>query len=376
MRRIGVWRSTIVLLGIVTLLAAASGTAGADMGSQCTASLGTDGKLHSGADAGKVADACLTAAAGGDVQALYFAGLVLEQGIGKPKNKSQAEDWYRKAAKKGQPQAQFALGRLAEARNDDDEALSWYGQAAQRHHGDALKAYLRLKTEDPEALMDSAIHAIGIDPSLGSLDDLAGLGSGIVIGEKLVLTNNHVISGCAKVAIAPGLPVRVKFADSEADLAVLQTDFPVGDIAVFAQNDEIKEGAEVYTAGFPGPGDSMPNFKMTTGQLANRGLGELDDENWRLTNAVAPGNSGGALMDASGRVLGVVVAHIPVTGIVKKDAPVGQQDGIAIRLGVVQRFLGHNKVAFAQVAEGPVKTAADMRPHAAAISVLVECFDG
>lgn len=367
----GLGLMAVLAIGVAVL--GAAGPARADAEGQCTKSLGLDGKLHSGADAGKVAEACLAAAANGEPQALYLAGLVMEQGIGRPKNASQAEDWYRKAAKKGQAQAQFALGRLAEAKQEDDAALSWYGQAAQRHDKTALQAYLRLKAKDPEALMGAALHTLDNDPSLAALE-LSGLGSGIVIGPKLVLTNNHVITGCDKVAVAPGLPARVQIADAKADLALLQLGLQVGNSAVFAQQDEIAADQEVYTAGFPGPDDTLPNFKMTTGKLSGRSMGELEDKHWRLTNSIASGNSGGPLMDASGRVLGVVVAHIPVTGIVKKTAPKGLHDGIAIRLGVVQKFLAANKVTVSAVAQGPVKTAADRRDYAAAISVLVECF--
>jgi hypothetical protein len=79
-------------------------------------------------------------------------------------------------------------------------------------------------------------------------------------------------------------------------------------------------------------------------------------------------------MDETGRVLGVVVAHIPVTGIVKKDTPKGLHDGIAIRLGVVQKFLDAQKIKVTTAAIGPVKTAAGRRDYAAAVSVLLLCF--
>jgi hypothetical protein len=64
-----------------------------------------------------------------------------------------------------------------------------------------------------------------------------------------------------------------------------------------------------------------------------------------------------------------------VTGIVKKSAPVGLKEGMAVRAGVVRAFLDRHGIAYRTVAQGSVpKTAADMKRHAAAVSVLVECF--
>ena len=123
-------------------------------------------------------------------------------------------------------------------------------------------------------------------------------------------------------------------------------------------------------------GTAEPTFVMTTGRRSERKVtGDDMDLYWLLTNQIDPGNSGGPLIDASGRVVGVVAAELPVTGIVKKSAPVGLKEGMAVRAGVVRAFLDRHGIAYRTVAQGSVpKTAADMKRHAAAVSVLVECF--
>jgi S1-C subfamily serine protease len=352
----------------------------ADQAGQCMASLSLDGKLHSGADAAQVASACLGAANGGSVQAYYLAGLVLEQGIGTAKDPGKAESWYRKAAGKGQPQAQslaqFAIGRIAEAQGKHDIALSWYSRAALKGHARAAEALLRLRIEDPAAVFAAAEYTIIIDPSLGSDDDFSKFGSGIVIGNGVVLTNEHVVAGCSQMAVAPGLPAQIVATDPASDLAVIKTRIPLGDPAAIAPDDTLSAEMDLYTGGYPGVGTAEPTFVMTTGRRSERKVtGDDMDLYWLLTNQIDPGNSGGPLIDASGRVVGVVAAELPVTGIVKKSAPVGLKEGMAVRAGVVRAFLDRHGIAYRTVAQGSVpKTAADMKRHAAAVSVLVECF--
>ena len=349
----------------------------ADNASQCAAGLGNDGKLHSGADAGKVGDACLAAANGGDAQTYYRAGLVLEQGIGRPKDAAKAENWYRKAAGKGQVDAQLALGRIAEADGKPDKALGWYSRAALKNNKTALAALHRLRVEKPKAMWEAAEFTIEIDPSLGTDSQFAKSGSGIIIGPDLVLTNEHVVAGCTQMAVAPGLPARVLASDATKDLAVIKTTIPLGEPVPFAPGNTLPTEMSLYTGGYPGIGSDAPTFVMTTGHLSTRKINSDDARDyWLLSNQINPGNSGGPLFDDSGRVVGVVAAELPVTGIVKKTAPKGGHEGMAVRSEWARAFLDKHKIAYITAETGPVtNAAASMETHAAAATVLVECFE-
>ncbi|WP_374384648.1 tetratricopeptide repeat-containing serine protease family protein [Dongia sp.] len=364
----------LIFLGPAMNLLSA-GAALADNATQCMSSLSLDGQLHSGADAAKVADACL-AAAGNSPQTSYLAGIVLEKGIGKPKDAGKAEDWYRKAANKGQVQAQMAMGRLAEGKHKNDQALAWYSRAALKDFAPGREALLRLRVEDPYAMWDAAEFAIAIDDSLGRDADFTKSGSGIVIGDNLVVTNEHVVAGCKKMAVSPGLPARVLASDAARDLAVIKTSIPLGTPVAIASGNEIAPEMALYTGGYPGLGDDDPTFVMTDGRLADRKLKGDDVLNyWLLTNQIHSGNSGGPLLDSSGLVVGVVAAELPVTGIVKKDAPKNARNGMAIRAEILRGFLDEHDIAYGRADKGPVAdAAAGMKRHAAAITVLVECF--
>lgn len=353
-----------------------SGGARADSGEQCRKSLSLDGKLATGANPDLVAEACLAAAAkSSNAQTSYLAGMVLEQGIGRGKDLVKAESWYRIAAEKGEPKAMLALGRLAENQKKNAEALSWYGAAATKQDKEAAGALRKLRIADPRAMWDAALAATKLDGSIGSEDEMAGSGSGIIVADNIVITNEHVVEGCTQMSVGPGLAASIVAKDAKRDLAILRTKVSLGDPAALADEAEIPLEMKLRTGGYPGIGDAEPNFVTTSGQRSTRGLGVEEDEYWLLTNRIDSGNSGGPLLDETGLIRGVVFASLPVTGIVKKSAP-KTREGMAIRIDTVKAYLTENKIAFARAAKGPVAagTAADMETHIAAVTVLVVCF--
>jgi S1-C subfamily serine protease len=147
----------------------------------------------------------------------------------------------------------------------------------------------------------------------------AGEGSGVVIRKRRIVTNNHVIEGAGRVriALASGehIPARVVAAAPRDDLAVLavERDLPpatfaeespaVGSLAIAIGNPLGFEGS--VTAGIVSGLDRAVPSGGTTPALVN--LLQTDA-------AISPGNSGGALVGADGRVIGVNVAYIPPQG--------------------------------------------------------------
>jgi serine protease DegQ len=158
-----------------------------------------------------------------------------------------------------------------------------------------------------------------LQPSIVAILAGAGEGSGVVYdADGVVVTNNHVVEGNERVqvALADGdrVDAEVLATDPRSDLAVLRTqrrNLPaagfadrlpaVGELAIAMGNPLGFENS--VTAGIvSGLGRAIPGSTAENPALID--LIQTDA-------AISPGNSGGALLDGEGRVIGVNVAYIP-----------------------------------------------------------------
>jgi putative serine protease PepD len=163
-----------------------------------------------------------------------------------------------------------------------------------------------------------------------------GEGSGIVYdGKGHVLTNHHVIAagiggqGQVTVVLSDGRGYQASIvgSDPSTDLAVLQVKNPPAELkaAAFADSEAVKVGDPVMAAGNPlGLSDTV-----TTGIVSaldrpvrtqQESAGAAGGGDTVVTNAIQtdaavnPGNSGGALVDAKGRVIGVTSSIASLRG--------------------------------------------------------------
>lgn len=161
-----------------------------------------------------------------------------------------------------------------------------------------------------------------ISPSVVAVVTPAGEGSGVIIdAEGVAVTNAHVVGDASQVEVvfadATSATAEVVAVDRFADLAVLRIerdglpaaeladDLPeVGQLAVAVGNPLGFENSA--TAGIiSGLGRAVPDAAQQAPGLVD--LIQTDAP-------ISPGNSGGALADAEGRVVGINVAYIPPAG--------------------------------------------------------------
>jgi hypothetical protein len=145
-------------------------------------------------------------------------------------------------------------------------------------------------------------------------------GSGFPIGDGLIVTNAHVVSGTNdhRIQTQQGsvLPATVVFFDPEVDVAILNVPNYSGPSLSFAHGDRGTEGAVI---GYPGGGQERVEPAVVDGAVTAEGR-DIYNSNlvtrqiFVLQSIVRPGNSGGPLVDTQGRVLGIVFATSATDG--------------------------------------------------------------
>jgi serine protease Do/serine protease DegQ len=146
-----------------------------------------------------------------------------------------------------------------------------------------------------------------------------GLGSGVIISSNgFIITNNHVVEEAdeLKVLLNDGREFIAKVigTDPKTDVAVIKIDVENLPAATLADSAKLRVGDVVFAIGNPlAVGQTVTmGIVSATGR---RGLGLLDEvggyEDFIQTDAaINQGNSGGALIDARGRLVGINSAII------------------------------------------------------------------
>jgi serine protease Do len=143
-----------------------------------------------------------------------------------------------------------------------------------------------------------------------------GIGAGVIWpGDGLVLTNHHVVSGRrrrrnVRVALHDGrtLDADVLKSDRSLDLALLGLKGDQGDLpaAAVGDSDALRVGELVYAIGHPWGSVGAVSAGIVGGVGELRGPGRGSSARYvRSDVALAPGNSGGPLLNARGEVVAI-----------------------------------------------------------------------
>ena len=152
-----------------------------------------------------------------------------------------------------------------------------------------------------------------------------GLGSGVIYSEDgYIITNDHVVRGASgvEVAFADGstAPAEIVGADPNSEIAVVKVDREDLPAATFKTDEPPLVGQLAVAIGSPAGFEATVTFGVVSAvgrDFPPELTGNDAQARQALTDliqtdaAISPGNSGGALVDRNGNIIGINVAYLP-----------------------------------------------------------------
>lgn len=150
-----------------------------------------------------------------------------------------------------------------------------------------------------------------VSPALAFIETANFTGSGVLLGGGYVVTNAHVIDpyAVADVTFEGGeshQDVKLVGVDLMADIAVLGPVKTKREGLGIGASAEPEKGDDVFLVGYPGEVEEEPDPAVSEGILSRvRTAKDFGLTFYQTDAAIGEGQSGGALVDATGRVLGI-----------------------------------------------------------------------
>lgn len=163
----------------------------------------------------------------------------------------------------------------------------------------------------------------GFGQGNGQQREQKGSGSGVIIRpDGYIVTNNHVVAGASTVKVTlnnnQAYDATVVGTDPATDVALLKIDAQGLPTVPFGDSDNLRLGEWVLAIG--SPLGSQLRGTITAGIVSAKGRTMPNDREFKIESfiqtdaAVNPGNSGGALVNKKGELVGINTAIVSQTG--------------------------------------------------------------
>ncbi|GEO09522.1 trypsin-like peptidase domain-containing protein [Segetibacter aerophilus] len=161
-------------------------------------------------------------------------------------------------------------------------------------------------------------------PQSQTIPEQRASGSGVLISnDGFIVTNNHVIDGADDINITLNNKRSYKAtligADPSSDIAVLKIEGKNFPYLVYGNSDDVKLGQWVLAVGYPLTLDVTVTAGIISAKARSIGINRRQSESpiesfLQTDAAVNPGNSGGALINTDGQLIGINSAIASPTG--------------------------------------------------------------
>lgn len=204
-------------------------------------------------------------------------------------------------------------------------------------------------------------------------------GSGFIVNnEGYVVTNAHVVKGCAAVRVVQGLnePIVASVVEiSEfTDLAILRAPLISPKPVTFRNETAPRLGENIIVFGFPLTGVLSNQGNLTVGNLTALSGMRGDPGTLQISAPVQPGNSGGPVLDSKGQLIGIVVSKLNALAVAGVTDDIPQNVNFAIRATVLENLLQSRSIEYqhgeTNASELPIT---DLAEQAKKVTVMIEC---
>ena len=274
------------------------------------------------------------------------------------KDPNEAAKWYLRAAKQGDGDAQVSIGAMfaegSGVSQDFVESYKWFNIAAASSEKQAAE---RAKTArdniaqqmTPDQIAAAQQLARKFKPHKESdsskstpTENATASGTGFFItADGYLISNNHVVEGATKVRVVTSagiISAKVVRVDAANDLALLKAEGRFASLPLTASRG-VKLGGTVATVGFPNIGLQGFAPKLAKGEIASLSGAGDDARYFQISVPVQPGNSGGALVDERGNVVGVVSAKLSAKAALAESGALPENVNYAVKSSFLLSFL-------------------------------------
>jgi len=267
--------------------------------------------------------------------------------------------WYRKAAEQGYAKAQDALGLCCAkgqgVAEDYVEAYKWLllargqGDEAAKKNAAILEKMMSGKQIAEGQKLARNFKPRAVPPAGGdsSAEGIArtrpeSSGTGFFVTEDgYLVTNEHVAGNGAQARVvteAGIISARVVKVDAANDLALLKVGGKFAALPVVSSR-AVKLAGTVATMGFPSVGLQGFAPKLAKGEIAALSGAQDDSRFFQISAPLQPGNSGGALVDERGNVVGVVSAKLSAAEALATVGMLPENVNYAVKSSLLLSFL-------------------------------------
>ncbi|MFO1487293.1 MAG: tetratricopeptide repeat-containing serine protease family protein [Verrucomicrobiota bacterium] len=288
------------------------------------------------------------------VEAQRSLAFCYANGQGVLRDQVHALRWVKKVAEHGDPESQVRLGIAYETGEgvlqNYIEAYKWFNLAAAQGEINAImfRSWVAKKMT-PEQIAEAQKLSSEFKPrktsnseNSNSIENPTASGSGFFITDDgYLITNEHVVKDAAQVRLVTSaglISARVVKVDAANDLALLKAEGKFSSMPI-APSRAVKLGGTVATVGFPNIGLQGFAPKFARGEIASLSGAADDARYFQISVPVQPGNSGGALVDERGNVVGVVSAKLNAAAALQSSGALPENVNYAVKSSYLLSFL-------------------------------------